>query len=194
MLSGSDKYNMFATLFTSRARRRLLHSQVADMLLRRLERERTLVLDKRLVGELGVGRRTLLRIAYDLALKERLHVMAANGGEVTFVANAEFRRFMLGRSGMTEEALDILEADEAAALLDETQFVEAIIAEPASAPAPEPAMARVVPDDDLGWFSLEVAPPRPNRGKLPPGRQSLPDRARDPWSAMEGAGLDERIF
>ncbi len=185
---------MIASLFTSRARRqRQLRSQVADVLLRRLERERTLVMDKRLVHELGVGRRTLLHVAYDLAIKERMHVMAANGGEVTFFSNSEFRRFMLGRTGLSEEALDILEANEAA-LLDETQVVEAVIAEPAPEPAvpkmPVPAMATAGGQDDLGWFSLEVAPSGPKRGKLPSGRQSLPDRARDPWSAMEGAGLD----
>ncbi|MCD8350728.1 MAG: hypothetical protein LUC93_08980 [Planctomycetaceae bacterium] len=160
------------------------------MLLRRLERERTLVMDKRLIAELGVGRRTLLHVAYDLAIKERMHVMAANGGEITFMANGEFRRFMLGRSGMSEDALDILEVDEASALLEETQYVEAVIAEPAAPPEPEPAMATAGLPDDLGWFSLEVAPTGAKRAKLPSSRQSLPDRARDPWSAMEGAGLD----
>lgn len=186
---------MFENLFKTRAhQQRQLRSQVADLLLLRLGQERTLVLDNDLVAEFKVGRRTLMRIAYDLVIKERMHIMADAEGRVVLLANDEFRRFMLRRSGASEEVLRLAErpvpslgADAMPADREETVVVEAVEAEAeevvcVQTPAP--------PDDDFSWFTLEVKPTSAKGGKLPPKRQTLPDRARDPWSVAEGAGLD----
>lgn len=187
---------MLERLFKKRAsRRRHLHGQVAALLLARLGRERSLSVDKALLDEFKIDKRSLLRIASDLALKERLHLLAEPGGRVLLLANAEFRRCMLRRSGASEEEIALAEIAlpevPEPAVIDVPSVVPAV-SEPAAAlsdavPSAQPVAASA---DDFDWFTLDVAPSKPKRGKMPPKRQSLPDRARDPWSVLEGAGLD----
>ena len=178
---------MFENLFKNRARkRRQLCSQVADLLVSRLERERALVFDEDLIDQFKIGKHALLRIAYDLAIRERMHIMADDEGRVSLLANAEFRRSMLRRSGAGEEEALLL--DEATAPVAEAamDIKEARVAESPVGTVSKPA-------DEFSWFTLNVAPPQAKGtkgGKMPPKRQTLPARTRDPWVALEGAGLD----
>jgi hypothetical protein len=196
---------MLEKLFKTYARQqRHLHLQVAELLLARLERERTLLLNENLIDQFQIGRRKLLRIAYDLAIKERMHIMADDEGKVLLLANAEFRRSMLRRSGANEDVLHLDETAPAAVIPAIPPARRASGKPPRRVEAPARTAVRTVTrqPDDFSWFTLDVSPSRVKArkgtkeakngkgGKMPPKRQTLPERIRSPWTAPEGAGLD----
>lgn len=80
--------------------KRLRYEQAGEMLMRRLEEKSTLVVDKNLVADLGVGRRALYRIIYDMVRRERMFMLADDDDQMVLMTNSEFNRFMLRRSGL----------------------------------------------------------------------------------------------
>lgn len=129
-------------------KRREQRSEVADALVQRLDREHSLVVDDAFVAGMGVGRRLLFKVIYGLVIRERMHMMADDDGQVVLMTNAEFHRFMLRRSGMRETEIrrrDILPvfadtmAEQAiAAIEEETVWVDSVAAELAE---PQPALS-----------------------------------------------------
>lgn len=97
--------------------KRLRHEQAGEMLMRRLEEKSTLVVDKNLIADLGVSRKALYRIIYDLVRRERMFMLADDDDQMVLMTNTEFNRFMLRRSGvhnqpflaLTMEGMDVSE-------------------------------------------------------------------------------------
>ena len=70
------------------------------------------------------------------------------------------------------------------------------IHDPADNRADEPVLAGSVAgtgdsgvSPDLNWFSLDVAASEKDGENLPEGRQSLPERRREPWEVLENAEI-----
>ena len=94
-----------------RKRVKLLHA--AEELTRRLEEKASLVVDDRLIADLGIKRKALYHIIYDLVRRERMFMLADKNDQMLLMTNTEFNRFMLRRSGRTTPlpALALSETD-----------------------------------------------------------------------------------
>ncbi len=80
-----------------RARRKRI--EAAEELTARLAEKASIVVDDRLVADLGVGRKTLYRIIYDMVRRERMFMLADKYDQMLLMTNTEFNRFMFRRSG-----------------------------------------------------------------------------------------------
>jgi hypothetical protein len=90
---------MFATLI-GLGRGREKHECAAEELMARLAEKASLVVDDSLVSELGVGRKALYRIIYDLVRRERMFMLADSDDRMLLMTNTEFNRFMFRRAGL----------------------------------------------------------------------------------------------
>lgn len=100
---------MFATLLgLGRAKEK--HEYAAEELQRLLEEKASLVVDDRLIAELGVGRKALYRIVYDMIRRERMFMLADGDDRMLLMTNTEFRRLLFRRAGR-----EMPEAEERAA-------------------------------------------------------------------------------
>lgn len=277
---------MFERLFGGIAgRNRLKQLHAAEELSRRLEEKASLVVDSRLIADLGVGRKVLYRVIYELVRRERMFMLADKNDQMLLMTNTEFNRFMLRRSGRqtplpaltlseartpesaaggtvfveTEQENDLPVVAEIAAQLAENRMLTAdelfcddadssiLLEEPAgekvlddyweipaaaldsslasnlSPSIPEPlggvskpevkptrkptrkvarndmkdkelqdieTLAKSAAQQNLDWFSLDVAAADAERPDLPDYRQGLPARKREPWLTLEDAVLD----
>lgn len=91
-------------------------TDAAEELQRRLEEKASLVVDSRLVADLGVGRRALYRIIYDMVRRERMFMLSDESGQMLLMSNTEFNRFMFRRAG--KEAPETPRSAPAAALAE----------------------------------------------------------------------------
>lgn len=193
-------------------RSREKHESAAEALLSRLGENASLVVDDRLVAELGVGRKALYRIIYDMVRRERMFMLADAKDRMLLMTNAEFSRFMFRRAGKDAPA----EAGRAAAaaagldsdivLLESLEDSDIVLdgrREPLGDRTPAAATAAMADAEtevpelsepavlakpiDLEWFSLDVAATGTDGAdaELPDYRQSLPERKRDPWLSAE---------
>ncbi len=180
---------MLKNFFLRRAeRRRELRGQLVDTLLRRLEREHSLIVTGDLVAGTGVGRREFFRVVYSLVIQERMHMMTDSEGNIVLMTNTQFHRFMLRRSGLRETEI---RRRENAPVRRESVAERAIPAWEEETVVVDPVVAELATlSSDLGWFTLDVAPASPSQEKVPASRQSLPHRQREPWLVGESAGAD----
>lgn len=170
---------MLSTLF-SRARRSPQHA--AEELMNLLGERASVVVDDRLVAEMGVGRKALYRIIYDMVRRERMFMLSDRYNQMLLMTNAEFNRFMFRRSGkpiplsmlsteaeMLCEDSDIvldLEASDSDIVLEDAPFIPDIPAAPAASTAPAAvaaAFAAAPAPGPLDWFSLDIAPSKRER-------------------------------
>ncbi len=248
---------MIQTLLGRKRRKR---REAAEELTARLAEKASLVVDDRLVADLGVGRRTLYRIIYDMVRRERMFMLADRYDQILLMTNAEFTRFMFRRSGkkappqaagvqagwedsemVLEGALgdpaDLMPEDDweiPAAALDSAlagnlspsmyslpenlgvgagegvRFREREAPRAARARKKEQPRKEARARDAFDWFTIDVAPAGREAPEtaaaaveeeggglppdLPPGRQSLPERRRDPWGAHEDAARESENF
>lgn len=217
-----------------RARRKRI--EAAEELTARLAEKASIVVDDRLVADLGVGRKTLYRIIYDMVRRERMFMLADKYDQILLMTNTEFNRFMFRRSGRkipahaaagledSELVLEGTPGDPADLALEEDWEIPAAALdsalagnlspsmyslpenlgvgggkgargrEPSAAAGAKRAAGAEGASDEYGWFSLDVAPSGLETGdagaeapNLPSGRQSLPERKRDPWASYEDA-------
>lgn len=156
--------------------RRLL----SDALVRKIEEEGEVVIDRSLTREFGASRKEVFRAACVLVMQEKMHLGTGEDDLLHIMSNYRFEQ-----------------ATRASASLYRTvRMDEAEIIEPLSVTDPESEAIFV---DDMGLFTLkhtsgrhkepiavesaefEVRDGRDGRGILPDGRKTLPPRDRDPW-------------
>lgn len=98
---------MFGHVFSFFSRRgRDRRARLADTLLRRLDVDNYLAVDRPLLRTLRTSRRELFRVVYGLVVKERMYMLAEAGGTIILMTNAEYARFMARRSAAYEAGGD----------------------------------------------------------------------------------------
>lgn len=170
-------------------RQRSYRALLAGTLARKIDESDELTLDRTLQAELGAPHRELLHTAYELALQERIHIMAENDGVVRLMSNHRFEQMTreyastyttagIGGILLSEseeqwsdssiEPLSVTDPDSEAIFLDEAAFLEPITEQSA----------------------METLKSGKERRDAPPdGRKTLPPREREPWF-----GFDEITF
>jgi hypothetical protein len=173
----------------SRFRRNTRHA--AEELMHRLEEKASLVVDDNFVADMGLGRKALYRLVYDMVRRERMFMLAGTDGRMLLMTNDEFRRFMFRRSGkiMPAETLEGVAVAYAETDWADNSDSDLVLESPAAAGQPweMPAAA-------LDWFALDIAPDADEKTDLPDQRQSMPDRKREPWPMIGDFVPDEEIF
>lgn len=210
-----DLKSGFKNYFEERAeKRRLFRSLLTDALVRKVDESGEIAVDRALLKELGATRRELFRVAYSLAIKERLHVLAGKDGLVWLLTNERFVRTaekharaydtLRGVTPRAEEPLSVTDPDSEALVLEETVLVEPVTveAEPAAkTPEAVPVETAAAAPALAGWHGFVVKSNgknaraakggRENRANLPDGRKTMPPRERDPWAVLEAADIPE---
>ena len=154
---------MLTALF---GRNRRSPQSAAERLTALLNKHASLVVDDHLVATMGVGRKALYRIIYEMVRRERMFMLTDKSDQMLLMTNTEFNRFLFRQSGGTVPL---------PALPMETLRVEA-----------EPETNVTAEIVDLDWFTLDVAPEETAEGtEAPEYRQSLPERKREPWTVLE---------
>ncbi len=75
--------------------------ELARILMDRLDRLGSFILDDETVAGVGAGRRQTCRAVYELVLRERAHVRADSEGRVVVMSNREFNRFLRQRAAIS---------------------------------------------------------------------------------------------
>lgn len=148
----------------------------AERLSALVEEEGCIQLGRELPAALGMNRRQAVQAAYDLALEERAQLRADGAGQLQVMSNRLFNRMIM-------EALFGKEA----CIVDE--IPETLREAEAETTIPEMYDAAAEGVVELPWYAVGIVPAEAesadNREMAVFGRQTLPDRKREPWVAME---------
>ncbi len=159
----------------------------AEDLMNRLDERASLVVDDALVAEIGLGRRALYRLIYEMVRRERMFMLADRDDRMLLMTNTEFNRFMFRRSGKTEElpmlTLDAMRVEAEPETMEELEPGLVLCVEGDSEPVLEGRASEIL---DSAWIAAAV----PAGTELPEHRQSLPERRREPWAFFEDAGRE----
>ncbi len=170
------------TFLPSRALHRRRLRAVGEAILERLEEQGSLVLDRAGIDSLDTTRKLAFQAVYHLVINERAYMRATPQGQVVVMSADEFTRFMLNR------------AEIAAGTKPMPATPHKKSRRTGRSPSPSttsdnhtPVFASTPLDSagEFDWFQLEIAQSErvEERRQLPPFRQTLPNRERDPWDA-----------
>lgn len=187
-----------------RLRRARSRRRQAERLLICVEQLGTMRLDKAILRELGLGRKRAIRIVCHLLLRERIHMTTDACGRMILMSNPEFERITRRQADGAPETEPLLPGPVPAMIVSEVESIEEappcreVLCLPTSetplpvAPPLEVAAAgtnalpeRIVTRE---WFPPMAVPAvigLVETAKLPPERQSLPERRREPWSRTD---------
>lgn len=150
---------------SGKRRREQKRKGLAARLLADLESRGSLVLDKEGLEGLRISKKQAFQIVYDLVIREKAQMRADNGGRVVVMSNREFADFMKRRAEAEALPGRLPEDVTIQVALGNEEFDAFEITPAASAAAPETV-------------------------KVTSGRQTLPDRKREPWIAFEDITLE----
>lgn len=142
---------------------------LAARLLADLESRGSLVLDKEGLEGLGISKKQAFQVVYDLVIREKAQMRADNGGRVVVMSNREFADFMRRRAEAESLPGHLPEDVTVQVKLGNEEFDAFEVAPAASA-------------------SVPAEMPEPVNVAI--GRQSLPERKREPWIAFEDINLE----
>lgn len=151
--------------FSSRANPVKSRRTRAAKLLDYLEEHASLTLDKEGLAAIGMNRKQAFQTVYDLVLHDSIQMRAEPDGRVVAMSNAEYNRQMEVRAKK-------LWKDEAGLVLDgDRGAFDLAFADSDSFAGPDGG------DECPEFLSLD--------------RQTLPERARDPWIGYENLAFDD---
>lgn len=189
-------------LLSPRRRRTLL----AERLLISVEQLGSMIFDRTLVAQLGVGRKLGIKLACHLALKERIHMLTDPNGRVVLMSNMEYERYterrargereteIRVRDGVKSIVVKDFDADGGLPLLIDTVCVEKAESPPRLLVTQEESDTALFTSppllgnaSDNEWFNIDIVETGTDgaSAKSAPERQSLPERKREPWSSTD---------
>ncbi len=179
------------TFFPSRALHRRRLRAVSDAILACLEEKGSLVLDRAGIDYLDTTRKLAFQAVYHLVINERAYMRATPQGQVVVMSADEFTRFMLTRA---EIAAGTTSAPATARKKTRRTGRSPSPSTTSDNHAPVFASTPTDPASEFDWFQLEIAQSErvEQRRQLPPFRQTLPKRDRDPWDAPVFSSSDEK--
>ncbi|MCC8164943.1 MAG: hypothetical protein LIQ31_02040 [Planctomycetes bacterium] len=138
-----------------------IHNSITRHLQNHVEARGVVPVDNDLADAVGAGRKILFRAAYELAIRERLAIVADTEGQILLMTNSRYRDRLFTRSGLTrpetpleqaepqfavaeaasEESFDTLVQDDVLAVTEDTVPIDTVGVEMIEALADDDALS-----------------------------------------------------
>lgn len=184
--------NRILALFSPRRRRALK----AERLLICVEQLGSIILDRQSLEQLGLKRRVAVRLVCHLLFKERIHMTTDSLGRIVLMSNIEYERYTRNRADGDEEpevrifngikSMVVKEFEDIRSSADERSESKALPVGEDSA-----AFFAVSPPllgNEMGgeYYNADDGfDPDDDAAKTASGRQSVPERRREPWKSSD---------